>query len=117
MPAAVPEKSHTEETGRAGRARLWPRETLYFTINTLCLFSRHLVTLYFINLFNHRKWVTEVFSEDSIILVEKNIVLLFKFWVILFCLKALGMILSIYKFYFPLPTLNQPYTLLYNQSL
>lgn len=48
-----------------------------------CLLSRHLVTLYFISIFNHRKWVKKIFSGDLLIL-------LLKFWVISFCFKTLG---------------------------
>lgn len=48
-----------------------------------CLLSRHLVTLYFISIFNHRKWVKKIFSGDLLIL-------LLKFWVISFCFKSLG---------------------------
>lgn len=54
-----------------------------------CLLSRHLVTLYFVNMFNHWKWAEEIFSGDLLILVEKNAALLLTFWVILSYVKAL----------------------------
>lgn len=56
---------------------------------TKCLLSRHLVTLYFINMFNHWKGVEEIFSGDLLVLVEKNAALLLTFWIILSYFKAL----------------------------
>lgn len=70
------EKTHAEGTWeRASRAQSRHKEIAL---------SRHLATLYFTNMFNHRKWVKKVFPGELSILIEKNFALLLKFWIILF---------------------------------